>query len=40
MVLYLDLCVYDRPFDNQHQERIALETSAFIYILEKLEKGE
>jgi len=33
MKLYLDICVYNRPFDNQHQERIALETSAFIYIL-------
>lgn len=40
MKLYLDLCVYNRPFDDQHQERIALETSAFIYILEKVEKGE
>jgi len=38
--LYLDLCVHNRPFDNQHQERIALETNAFIYILEKVEKGE
>lgn len=39
MKLYLDLCVYNRPFDNQEQERIALETSAFIYILERAEKG-
>lgn len=39
MRLYLDLCVYDRPFDYQGQERIALETSTFIYILEKIEKG-
>ena len=38
--LYLDICVYNRPFDNQHQERIAVEISAFIYILEKVEKGE
>ena len=37
--LYLDLCVYNRPFDYQGQERVALETSAFIYILEKVEKG-
>ncbi|MFN3533554.1 MAG: PIN domain-containing protein [Candidatus Brocadia sp.] len=37
MKLYLDLCVYNRPFDNQGNERIALETSAFIYILEKVE---
>lgn len=39
MKLYLDLCVYNRPFDHQGQERVALETSAFIYILEKIEKG-
>jgi len=38
--LYLDLCVYNRPFDDQRQERIALETSIFIYILEKAEEGE
>lgn len=40
MKLYLDLCVYNRPFDYQGQERIALETGAFIYILEKIEKGD
>ncbi|MHB8327858.1 MAG: PIN domain-containing protein [bacterium] len=38
LTLYLDLCVYNRPFDYQGQERIALETGAFIYILEKIEK--
>jgi len=37
--LYLDLCVYNRPFDYQGQERVALETSAFIYLLEKIEQG-
>jgi predicted nucleic acid-binding protein len=36
--LYFDLCVYNRPFDYQGQERVALETSAFIYFLEKVEK--
>lgn len=39
MKLYLDLCVYNRPFDYQGDERISLETSAFIYILEMIEKG-
>ncbi len=39
MKLYLDLCVYNRPFDYQGQERVALETGAFIYLLEKVEKG-
>jgi len=39
MKLYLDLCVYNRPFDYQGQERVALETSAFTYVLEMIEKG-
>ncbi len=39
MKLYLDLCVYNRPFDYQGQERVVLETSAFIYVLEMIEKG-
>ena len=30
--LYLDLCVYNRPFDDQKQTRIALETNAFVYL--------
>ena len=37
MRIYLDLCVYKRPFDYQGQERIALETSMFIYLLERIE---
>ena len=36
--LYLDLCVYNRPFDFQGYDRIALESNAFIYLLEKIEK--
>jgi len=40
MRLYIDLCVFNRPFDYQGQERVAFETSAFIYILEKLENAE
>lgn len=39
MKLYLDLCVYNRPFDYQGQERVALETWAFIYLLEQIENG-
>jgi predicted nucleic acid-binding protein len=39
MRLYLDLCVYNRPFDYQGQERVALETEAFIFLLEYVEKG-
>ena len=39
MKLYLDLCVYNRPFDSQGHDRVALETSIFTYILEKIETG-
>ena len=37
--IYLDVCVYNRPFDSQSDERVALETSIFIYLLEGIEKG-
>lgn len=40
MKLYLDLCVYNRPFDYQGQDKISLETNIFIYILEKIEIGD
>lgn len=39
MKLYLDLCVFNRPFDYQGQNRVALETSIFTYIIEKIETG-
>ncbi len=39
MKIYLDLCVYNRPFDYQGQERISLETEAFIYLLNLIEEG-
>ena len=34
MKVYLDLCVYNRPFDDQTQRRIALETMTFLILLE------
>jgi hypothetical protein len=39
MKLYIDLCVFNRPFDYQGQERVALETGAFIYLIDQIEKG-
>jgi predicted nucleic acid-binding protein len=39
MKLYLDLCVYNRPFDYQGQERVFLETGVFVYLIEQIEKG-
>jgi predicted nucleic acid-binding protein len=38
--VYFDLCVYNRPFDDQKQSRIAIETLEFVFLLSKAEKGE
>ena len=38
--LYLDLCVYNRPFDDQRQPRIVIETMEFIFLLSKTIQGE
>jgi predicted nucleic acid-binding protein len=35
MKVYLDLCVYNRPFDDQEQPRVAIETMEFMFLLEK-----
>jgi len=35
MKVYLDLCVYNRPFDDQGQPRIVVETVEFMFLLEK-----
>ncbi|MEK6682637.1 MAG: PIN domain-containing protein [Nitrospirota bacterium] len=40
MRLYLDICVYNRPFDDQRQTRIVIETLEFLYLLSMAEKGE
>lgn len=37
--VYLDTSVYNRPFDDQEQTRIRLETEAFLLILEKVMSG-
>lgn len=36
MLLYLDLCAFNRPFDNQKQTRIHIETLAKLVIQEKI----
>jgi hypothetical protein len=40
MKIYLDLCTYNRPFDDQEQPRIAIETTEFLLLLEKSIKRE
>lgn len=33
MIVYLDNCCYNRPFDDQTQERVHLESEAILTIL-------
>jgi len=40
MKIYLDTCCLNRPFDDQSQERIRLETEAVIIILVRLSRKE
>lgn len=37
--VYLDTSVYNRPFDDQYQTRIRLETESFLSVLEKAVAG-
>ena len=39
MRLYLDMCVYNRPFDDQSQPRIMIETQIFIMLLSMISQG-
>ena len=39
MRIYLDNCCYNRPFDDQTQERIHLESEAVLAILKRGQRG-
>jgi len=39
MKLYLDMCVYNRPFDDQRQPRILIETQMFVMLLLMVSEG-
>lgn len=39
MIIYLDNCCYNRPFDDQTQERIHLESEAILTILRRGQAG-
>ncbi|MCX7048769.1 MAG: hypothetical protein NTX50_25190 [Candidatus Sumerlaeota bacterium] len=39
MKLYLDVCCLERPFDDQTQDRIRLESEAIITIMSYVEMG-
>jgi predicted nucleic acid-binding protein len=38
--IYLDACCLNRPFDDQAQERIRLESEAVLLILNRLQQGQ
>ncbi|MDF2439948.1 MAG: hypothetical protein JWN98_932 [Abditibacteriota bacterium] len=40
MKIYLDVCCLKRPFDDQGQDRIHLESEAVLLILAHVEAGE
>lgn len=40
MRIYLDLCCFNRPYDDQSQSRIRIETEAKIVIQQKLKNAE
>jgi predicted nucleic acid-binding protein len=40
MRIYLDVCCLSRPFDNQSQERVRLESEAVLMILQRIQIGE
>ncbi|WP_295390744.1 PIN domain-containing protein [uncultured Thiodictyon sp.] len=40
MRIYLDLCCFNRPYDDQTQVRIHLETEAIILLQEKVKRSE
>jgi len=40
MLIYLDTCCLNRPFDDQSQPRIQLETGAVLAILQQVAAGE
>ena len=39
MRIYLDVCCLNRPFDDQTQDRIHLESEAVILILKRVRSG-
>jgi hypothetical protein len=40
MKIYLDTCCLSRPFDDQTQERIKLESEAVLVVLARFERGD
>ena len=39
MLIYMDMCCLNRPFDKQLQQKVYLETEAKLFIQDKIRKG-
>lgn len=39
MRVYLDMCCYNRPYDDQSQIKVSLETQAKLHIQDQIQKG-
>jgi hypothetical protein len=39
MLIYLDICCFNRPFDDQTQLRVRLESEAKLFIQEQIRSG-
>ncbi|MBK8395514.1 MAG: hypothetical protein IPL26_09755 [Leptospiraceae bacterium] len=37
--IYIDACCINRPFDDQRDGRVRLESESFLILLEEIEKG-
>ncbi len=40
MQIYLDNCVFNRPFDDQNHLRVRLETEVKLYIQARIKQGD
>lgn len=40
VLIYLDVCCFNRPFDDHTQERVRLESEAILLILGRCQRGE
>lgn len=40
MLIYLDMCCFNRPYDDQPQSRIRIETEAKVVIQQKIKDAE
>ncbi len=40
MRIYLDNCVFNRPFDDQNHLRVRLETEAKLYVQARIKQGD